>query len=56
MAEVEVRLQDGKVRRYPQGTPLTQVAADAGREDALVARVDGRLVDLAAPLEGDAAV
>jgi len=56
MAEIEVRLQDGKVRRYPRGTPLAQVAADAGREDALVARVDGRLVDLAAPLEGDAAV
>ncbi len=56
MAEVEVRLQDGRVRRYPRGTPLAQVAADAGREDALVARVDGRLVDLAAALEGDAAV
>ncbi|MDR7426779.1 MAG: threonine--tRNA ligase [Armatimonadota bacterium] len=56
MDEVQVRLQDGRVRRYPQGTPLAQVAADVGREDALVARVDGRLVDLAAALEGDAAV
>ncbi|MDQ7849715.1 MAG: threonine--tRNA ligase, partial [Armatimonadota bacterium] len=56
MDEVQVRLQDGRVRRYPQGTPLAQVAADVGREDALVARMDGRLVDLAAALEGDAAV
>ncbi|MGH2453537.1 MAG: threonine--tRNA ligase [bacterium] len=56
MAEVEARLPDGSRRRYPRGTALRTVAADAGRGDALVARVDGRVVDLTAPLDGDAAV
>jgi threonyl-tRNA synthetase len=56
MAEIEVRLPGGAARRYPAGTPLAQVAADTGRRDAVVARVDGRLVDLNAPLDADAAV
>src|SRR3970040_904991 len=56
MAEIEVRFPDGKRRRYPPGTPLARIAAAADRADALVARVDGRLVDLAAPLDADAAV
>ncbi|HEV8340082.1 MAG TPA: threonine--tRNA ligase [bacterium] len=56
MADVEVRLEDGSRRRYSSGTALAEVAADAGRSDALVARMDGRVVDLAAPLAADAAV
>lgn len=56
MAEIEVRFPDGKRRRYPPGTPLARIAADVGRADALVARVDGRLVDLAAALDAEAAV
>src|SRR3990172_1973265 len=46
----------GNRRRYPPGTPLARIAAAAARADALVARVDGRLVDLAARLDADAAV
>ncbi len=56
MSEVTVRLQSGQNRRYPKGTPLAQIAADAGKADALVARVDGGLVDMGAAVEGDATV
>jgi len=56
MAEIEVLLPDGQRRRYPPGVRLAQVAAEAGRDDAVVARVDGNLTDLAAALDRDATV
>ncbi|MGB9804591.1 threonine--tRNA ligase [Desulfofundulus sp.] len=56
---VKVTLKDGSVREYEPGTPLSRIAQDIsprlGRE-ALVASVDGRLVDLNAPLYRDAVV
>jgi threonyl-tRNA synthetase len=56
---VKVTLKDGSVREYEPGTPLVRIAQDIsprlGRE-ALVAAVDGRLVDLSYPLHRDAAV
>ncbi|OAT79394.1 threonine--tRNA ligase [Desulfotomaculum copahuensis] len=56
---VKVTLKDGSVREYPPGTTCAAVAGEIsprlGRE-ALVAAVDGRLVDLGYPLEHDAAV
>lgn len=56
---VKVTLSDGSVREYAPGTTLAAVAGEIsprlGRE-ALVAAVDGRLVDLVCPLEHDAAV
>lgn len=56
---VRVTLKDGSVREYEAGTPLMRVAQDIsprlGRE-ALVAAVNGRLVDLSHALYEDATV
>jgi len=54
--DVEVRLPGGAVRRVPRGTTLLSLAEALGQGDALVARVNGRLTDLRAPLTEDAAV
>ncbi|HLT58209.1 MAG TPA: threonine--tRNA ligase [Limnochordales bacterium] len=54
---VAVRLPDGAVREYPRGTTVAEVAKDLGgriAREALVARVNGRLVDLSCRLESDA--
>ncbi|MCL6479652.1 MAG: TGS domain-containing protein, partial [Peptococcaceae bacterium] len=56
---VRVTLKDGSVREYKEGVTLKEVAADiSGRlaREALVASVNGRLVDLGTPLEKDAEV
>lgn len=56
---VKVTLKDGSVREYEFGTPLSRVAADISPrlgKEALVASVDGRLVDLSYPLERDATI
>ncbi|MFS8524135.1 MAG: TGS domain-containing protein, partial [Limnochordales bacterium] len=54
--EIAVTLPDGAVRRYPAGTTPADIARDLGgrmAREAVVARVDGRLVDLSRPLERD---
>ncbi|MBO8142185.1 MAG: threonine--tRNA ligase [Firmicutes bacterium] len=53
---IAVRLPDGSVRQYPKGITAAQIAADLGdgAVEAIVARVDGRLVDLFYRLENDA--
>jgi len=56
MDRVTARFSDGTERRYPRGTSLAAIAKDLGRDDPLAARVNGVVQDLAAPLEGDAAV
>jgi threonyl-tRNA synthetase len=56
---VTVTLPDGSTRKVPAGTTLREVAAGIGprlAKDALGAKVDGKLVDLSARLEADAAV
>lgn len=53
---IEVRLPDGSVKKYDAGVSLAQIAQDAGRRDALVAKVNGELRDLTARLDQDAAV
>jgi threonyl-tRNA synthetase len=56
---VKVTLPDGSVREVPRGAPVLAVAESIGArlaKAALAARVDGRVVDLARPLEHDAAV
>ena len=53
---IEVRLPDGSVRKYAEGVSLAHIAQDAGRRDALVAKVNGELRDLTARLDQDAAV
>ncbi len=54
---IKVSLKDGSTREYPKGITLAQIAKDiSGRlgKEALVASVDGKLVDLSTPLEKDA--
>lgn len=56
---VNVTLKDGSVRQYPAGTSLAEVAKDISPrlgKEALVAAVDGRLVDLSHRLEQDCQV
>ena len=50
-----IKLPDGSVREVPDGSTLAQVAEGIGRglaKAAIVARVDGRLVDLSHKLDG----
>jgi threonyl-tRNA synthetase len=59
MNEITVTLPDGSCRRVPTGTLVREVAAAISprlAQAALAARVDDRLVDLAYPLERDAAL
>src|SRR5579864_3380848 len=54
METIQITLPDGATREVPSGTSAAQVAAQIGprlAKDALVARVDGELVDLSRPLE-----
>lgn len=56
MERIKVTLPDGRVKQYQKGVVLADVAQDAGRPDALVAKVDGELLDLTSKLEQDARV
>jgi len=59
MSQVAITLPDGSVRSVPAGTPVRGVAEEISpnlAKAALAGVVDGKLVDLAAPLEHDAAV
>jgi threonyl-tRNA synthetase len=56
MSQVRVTFSDGSRKDYPAGVALAEVARDAGRPDALAARVDGAVRDLAARLDQDAQV
>ncbi len=56
LATLTVTLPDGSTREVDRGTTPLDVAAGSGRRlarDAVVARVDGELWDLARPLPGD---
>ena len=53
----DIRLPDGSTRQYPQPVSVADVAADIGTglaRAALAGKVDGRLVDTAHLIEGDA--
>ncbi len=53
MASILITFPDGKAKEYPQGVTALEVAQSIGPRlaaDALVARVDGRLVDLSTPI------
>src|SRR5881296_3022 len=56
MDRVKVTFPDGRVKEYPKGVSLAEIARDVGRPDAFVAKVDGELRDLAAKLDRDARV
>lgn len=54
--QIAVTLPDGSVRHYPEGATPADVAQDIGgriAREAIVAKVDGRLVDLFQPLNDD---
>ncbi|MDW7709505.1 MAG: threonine--tRNA ligase [Deferrisomatales bacterium] len=53
---IHVTLPDGSVKEVAEGTTPAEIAASIGKRlarDAVAAEVDGRLVDLTAPLPGD---
>ncbi|BFH15769.1 threonine--tRNA ligase [Paenibacillus melissococcoides] len=59
MSMVKVTLPDGAVREYAQGTTLEEVAGSISsglKKNALAGKLDGKLVDLATPVEHDAEV
>jgi threonyl-tRNA synthetase len=59
MSQVTVTLPDGSSRTVPAGTPVSAVAAEISpglARAALAGVVDGALVDLAFPIQHDAAV
>src|SRR5213592_2386439 len=56
MDRVKVTFPDGRVKEYPKGVSLPEIARDAGKPEALVAKVDGELRDLATKLDRDARV
>ncbi len=59
MANIKVTLPDGTGKEFPQGVTAREVALSIGpglAKAALAAKVDDRLVDLAAPIESSASL
>ncbi len=59
MSKIKMNLKDGAIREVEQGVTLAAAAESISRnlaKAALIAKVDGKVVDLAATLEKDAAV
>ncbi len=53
MSNIQITFPDGAIKEFPQGTTPLEIAKSIGprlAHEALVAKVDGRLVDLSAPL------
>ena len=59
VTKIKVSLPDGAVREYPKGTSLLDIAKNISQrlaKEALVAKVNGQLVDLSTNLEHDAEI
>ena len=56
MNRISVIFPDGSRREYASGVALADIAKEAGRSDALVAKVDGTGRDLATRLGEDARI
>lgn len=57
MDKVKIRLKDGTEKTYPKGITIIEIAEDIGRrlaKDALVAKLNGNLVDLSIKVNEDA--
>ncbi len=57
MPIVKITLKDGSVREYPRGTTIMEITSDISRglaKNAMAAKLNGKKVDLGAPVEGDA--
>ena len=58
-APIRIRMPDGSVRDVPAGTTPLDLARSLGpavARDAVVARVNGELVDLGRPVQADASI
>ena len=54
MPNIQLTFPDGTLKEFPQGITALEVAKTIGPRlatEALVAKIDGRLVDLTTPLE-----
>jgi threonyl-tRNA synthetase len=54
MADIQLSFPDGTVKEFPQGTTALDIAKSIGSSlasEALVAKIDGQMVDLTTPLE-----
>jgi threonyl-tRNA synthetase len=59
MAEIKIKLPDGSQRTFERGVTLAEIANSLSKRlarEALVARIDGRMLDLSTKVEEDAAV
>jgi threonyl-tRNA synthetase len=59
MPNINITLPDGAVRQVETGTTLEQIAASISpglRKAAVAGKIDGKLVDLSAPVHADAAI
>lgn len=57
--EVKVELKDGSVKTFPAGTTLLEIASSLSqglKKNAIVGKLNGKLVDLKTPVTEDAAV
>src|ERR1051326_7669478 len=56
---INVKLPDGSVKQVPRGTSALEIAKSISprlADAAMVAKIDGKLTDLAKPIEQDAEV
>ncbi|WP_090578519.1 threonine--tRNA ligase [Paenibacillus sp. OV219] len=56
---IQVKLPDGAIREYEQGTTIEEVAGSIStglRKNAIAGKVDGKVVDIYSQLESDAAL
>ena len=59
MSEITITLPDGSQQRAPQGATPLEIAKSISRrlaDDAIVAKVNGELVDLTRPIQADATI
>lgn len=53
MEKITIAFQDGSKREYDRGVTVGEIISDIGKQRALVAKVDGRLVDLSFSIQDD---
>ena len=59
MTKIKITLPDGSIKEFPKGTTAGQIAFEIGKrlgEDALIARINGRLKDLFVPINEDSSL
>ena len=59
MTKIKITLPDGSIKEFPKGTTAGQITFEIGKrlgEDALIARINGRLKDLFVPINEDSSL